>query len=254
MTGYGPHNTPLNRFNVTKLWSSVLKALNLEKGILYTLTGLVIRPGEVLNTYLFEDRTKMTKPLSFLLLAVGISTFLTINLIGLEETMLAGMNAGAGETDPEQAEFMKMYSTKFTQYYNIIQLLSVPFLALSSYLFFKKHKYNYAEHLVIAAYLTGILNAIYILVIPIAMFDFMLVSLMFIFIYFVHLTYAYIQVFNEPIGIGIVKSIATQIFYYFSFFLVMMVVFMIIGFLMPYTFSYGKLFENWKEIQSRFLM
>ena len=25
-------------------------------------------------------------------------------------------------------------------------------------------------------------------------------------------------------------------------------------FLMPYTFSYGKLFENWKEIQSRFLM
>ncbi len=233
MSGYGPRNTPLKRFDVKNLKDEIMRALNLEKGLLYTIINLAIRPGETLNTYLFEDRRKLIKPLPFLLLTVALATFFTLNFLDLEEAFgTSAMNTEG--LDEKAQEFVQMYTEKFTQYYNVLLLISVPFLAFSSYLLYNKHRYNFAEHLVIGTYLTCMMNIAYVLLFPFFRMDYGVTTLVLVLMFTAYSAFALIQVFKERIGIGILKGIALQFLYYMFFtiigivFVIIIVVFMVI--------------------------
>ncbi len=230
MSPYDPQNSQLDRFQVKNLWRDILKILNLEKGILFTIYALTVRPGETINQFLFEDRSKLTKPFPFLLLTVTIITFLTVNFIDLEGAFMAGTNVSELEQDPAKAKYFEALGGMFIQGYNIIQLLSVPFLAMAGYLMFKSHRYNYAEHVVIAAYLTGMLASWYVIGFPLAYWNYMIFSVILTLLFGVYCTIVYIRVFNEPLGEGIPKGIAVQVIYYISFFLVMIAFMMAIAF------------------------
>lgn len=224
MSKYDPQNSSLNRFQVKNLWRDILKILNLEKGILFTVYALTVRPGETINQFLFEDRSKLTKPFPFLIVTVTIITFLTVNFLDLEGAFMAGANVSDTEQDPAKMKYFETLGDMFMQGYNIIQLLSVPFLAFASYLMFRSHRYNYAEHVVIAAYLTGMLATMYIIGFPLAYWNYMIFSAIIFVLFAVYSTIVYIRVFGEPMGEGIPKGIAVQVIYYISFFFVMMVV------------------------------
>jgi len=228
MIEYGPGNTPLDRFSVKKLWNTVLKALNLEKGILYTMINLTIRPGATLRMYLFEDRSKLVKPLSFLLLTTAIAAFLTLNLLELEgmfKSLEVANQSTTGNTpkmDAETKATLDKINQQYIQSFNLILLVSVPFLALSSFLFYQKAKYNFAEHLVVAAYLTGIMNSFYSLLFPLFRLDYFMVSSIFMLLFMIYATFVYIQLFQERIWLGVLKGIGIQVFYYTIFFIFMM--------------------------------
>ena len=68
-------NSKLERITLRKIMSDIFQVLNLERGVLYTLWVLTVRPGDAVKEYLFEARTKMTRPLGFLVLFVSMSSF-----------------------------------------------------------------------------------------------------------------------------------------------------------------------------------
>lgn len=222
MSEYGPHNAKVNRFTLKNLWQNVLRVLNLEKGIFYTIYALTLRPGKTLRCYLFEDRSKLMKPFPFLILTVTIITYLTINFVDFEGAFNTGVEVGGGAgDDDEKKKYLEIVGDLFIQSYNIIQLLSVPFLALSSYLMFRSHRYHYSEHVVMAAYLTGMLCTFFIIGFPLAYWNYMIFSLIMTLGFGVYATIAYIRVFREPYEEGIPKGIAVQVIYYISSILVM---------------------------------
>lgn len=209
MSGKGPYNTPLKRYSLKNIRTAILNELNLEKGMLYTLVNLIKKPGVVINEHLFEDRNKMVKPIPYLFLTAGFVTFITLKFIDFEnEIDLSQLGSQPGEF---QYNLVVVFKELVSKYYNINLLFNVPFFALGSFLMFQDRKFNYAEHLVVAAYLTGslfIFNAAFIpfmadLVsgaryIPIAIF-FIITQ--------VYSAYLIIKVFKVSVKIGVLKYI-----------------------------------------------
>ena len=70
------------RITMQKIWEYILSIFNLERGLLYTMQQMTIRPGQAINEFLFtEKRKKHIKPVSFLILTATVSTFITLKLM-----------------------------------------------------------------------------------------------------------------------------------------------------------------------------
>lgn len=147
------------RISLRSILNQLMLHLNLEKGMGYTLWTLLVRPGRVIRQYLYEDRKRLVKPLGFVFLLVGLSTYLMFSAI--ENELLQEMEVGIQKEINErfQLENSKQVGTQINNfvitYRNALQLSGIPLLALFSYLFFKKQKWNYAEHLVLGCYVIG---------------------------------------------------------------------------------------------------
>ena len=66
------------RITLRSIFDQLMLHLNLEKGMLYTLWVLLVRPGKAVRNFLLEDRRKLVKPLGFVFLLVGLSTYLVV--------------------------------------------------------------------------------------------------------------------------------------------------------------------------------
>ncbi len=69
-----PEKLLLERITLKSITDGILAQLNLEKGLGYSIKKMTISPGEVVQEYLFEDRSRLTKPLALVLLVVAIAT------------------------------------------------------------------------------------------------------------------------------------------------------------------------------------
>ncbi len=126
--------TSTHRFTLASVFDyAVLNAyLSLNAGLLFTVKELFLRPGKTVFEYLKGKRTKYINAFSFFLVALALSVFLR------------------SFDDTAQSEFAKY--DLFEQYPRFAQTLLIPFLALTSFLFNKKARLYFAEHLVIATY------------------------------------------------------------------------------------------------------
>ncbi|MEM6298978.1 MAG: DUF3667 domain-containing protein, partial [Bacteroidota bacterium] len=68
MISQEPHEKkPLKRIDKAYILSEISSVLNLEKGIFYTIKELLIRPGKSIRTFIHEDRTRLVKPIVFII-------------------------------------------------------------------------------------------------------------------------------------------------------------------------------------------
>lgn len=212
-----PENASLERLKLSKLKDYLMELFNIEKGWLYTFWELTIHPGKVINNYLFHDRSRLVKPVGFLLLSVAVSAFLTVNFIDMKSTFNQGFEAGAGTPGPLSEGTQKAMDyamQKMLEYFNVLILVTIPFLALSSYIFFKKFKYFYTEHLVINMYLAAYLTFWYILLFPLySIIGYNTFSLIYIVLWIIYIIFTYIRVFQCKTGFGIFRSIVTYFLY-----------------------------------------
>ncbi|PXV67427.1 uncharacterized protein DUF3667 [Dysgonomonas alginatilytica] len=128
--------------------------LHVDKGILYTIKELLVRPGYTIERYLDGKRIEHFKPFAFVLMVAAIYSFL-----------VHFFQAYPGETievDQTKGLFNSIYS-----HYSLFLLISIPLFALSSFLVFRKKGYNYIEHLIINSYIVGIRIFISIISYPI---------------------------------------------------------------------------------------
>jgi hypothetical protein len=213
-----------DRISMKMIWRSILQEFNLEKGILHTVVDLALRPGQTIKEYLYEDRSKLVPPFRFLLIFVTLGTIVTLSFLTQEDlinTFEQGVEAGGGapnldNLDPEKKEFIDLYINNMAvanlKFFNIYLMLSVPLAALATLIIYGRKTYNFAEHLVVNAYVYGNTTVVYILLSPILFFmpyqDFSLWYLVFIFPYY---CFCYYQIFPPKAWKGILIALGSFI-------------------------------------------
>ncbi len=168
----------VERINMKMIYRSILEALNLEKGIFYTIYEFGLRPGKAAYEYLYRDRTKLIHPLRFLVIVVTLATIATLSFLTQEDFIQAFTQGISSTADPqvlenltpEQRSFMDLYSNNITvlnlKFFNVFLMISVPIAAIVTLLVYGRKQYNIAEHLVINAFIYSNSTVIYLLLTP----------------------------------------------------------------------------------------
>ena len=175
-----------SRLSVTSLIGNLLQDLaNADRGMLGTLLHLTYRPGRVVRTYLYEDRTRYIRPTKYLLVALSVLTVIFVvaqfrygmpiheyltdfyrevaesQLQDMETRMLANV-----ENTPEDrqwvaeriggyTDFMVDLNKTLTKYSSYLMVALLPFQSLLLWLAFPRREYNYAEVLAANTYLSA---------------------------------------------------------------------------------------------------
>ncbi|UOG73600.1 DUF3667 domain-containing protein [Hymenobacter tibetensis] len=158
--GQDAHHT--HRLTLKDMPHDILHSIwHVDKGILYTLKTMVFRPGPTIRAYLAGKRVDHFRPLSLLFLITGVYALL---FSALHINMLPPRDP----TMPEALYQMQASSSAFfMKYLTWCYLATVPAWALAARLFLRRGGYNYAECLIIAAFITAINNFITLLLLPV---------------------------------------------------------------------------------------
>lgn len=217
-----PERPAVDRVTFNYIGRLILEQFNLERGIGYTLKGLLLRPGKVLHEYLFENRTRMVRPLPFLLLIVGATVFLSFHFLGLDAELKNSLEKDSWLLQlPESIQTaLKDFIAFLQQYFNLAMMSSIPVTALVTYWFFREHRLYYAEHLVLNTYIYSIQSLLTLIFLP-----FMLATPplggVAAFLTLAYMAYAFIEIFEQNWWEGILKTIgvyiSSQVIYWIFF-------------------------------------
>lgn len=142
----------LDRIDGTFIWNEISSVLNFEKGILFTVRELLLRPGKNIQIFIFEDRNRLVKPIVFLIITSLIYT-LAEQYFHFEDGYV---NAG---------EFEETATTTILGWiqnnYGYANILMAIFIAGWIKIFFRKYEYNFFEILILLCYVMGIGMLIY---------------------------------------------------------------------------------------------
>ena len=130
-----------------------------DRGILFTIYQLLIHPGHTVREYIEGKRINHTKPLVFLLVVGSIELFL-YSLFKFDFNI--NYELFFQNIDKNYVQEMRQMMVSFSKFTDILMsydkylnLGLLPFLAMYTYLLFKKYGLNYVEHFVINTYLLG---------------------------------------------------------------------------------------------------
>jgi predicted nucleic acid-binding Zn ribbon protein len=142
----------LSRLNTRLILMELIQSVTETKGLPHLVLQLIRRPGIVAREYVGGKRKSYFHPFNFLILVVGItSMFLGQSHIISHQTGKSMVNAG---------QFMDEHA-------NIIIFLNVPILAFYNWKLFARSGYNFAEHLVLVSFLSGLKSMFFsVLVLP----------------------------------------------------------------------------------------
>lgn len=140
-----------------------------NKGFLYTVKELFIRPGHTIREYLDGKRKNHFKPIAFVFTLSTIYFLLSRyvdfdTLLGYLAEGFSAADADISKESPDYEESKKMAGILnwMANNYAYASLLLLPLYALASYLSFLGLRYNYLEHIAVNAYVTGQQAIIYI--------------------------------------------------------------------------------------------
>tara|TARA_R110002050_G_scaffold300722_2_gene471902 strand:+ start:46416 stop:47321 length:906 start_codon:yes stop_codon:yes gene_type:complete len=63
------------------IWTDFLNVINFEKGVFFTIKGLIVKPKETVDDYLYGARMRHANPFRFLLFSTAIATLLNYYFI-----------------------------------------------------------------------------------------------------------------------------------------------------------------------------
>lgn len=186
---------------------------HLDRGLFFLIQELSYRPGHVTKDYIEGKRKSYFNPLQFLILAVAVSTFLTINfhllgtkidpdsIPGLTEAQVSGLR----------------YNNFMYKYFNLVLFAAVPVSAFFSWLIFKKSGYNYAENLIFNSFLAGERTVFFIALSPFLYlfrnYWYIVIGLYYL-SWNVYFAFAYKQFFGGKTLVIILKYIITFILFF----------------------------------------
>ena len=142
----------LKRINGQYILKEISSVLNFDKGILYTIRELLLRPGKNIQTFILEDRGRLVKPIIFIIITSLIYTLAQqffhfedgyVNAVGFEESATTKI-------------FGWIQSN-----YGYANILMAIFIAGWIKVFFNKYEYNFFEILILLCFVMGIGMLIY---------------------------------------------------------------------------------------------
>jgi len=145
------------RFTLQRVLSGIPNAiLNFERGLLFTIRSLAIKPGVAIRDYLGGVRSKHYRPLNFVFLIGGLYTLL-FSFVKIR----GKLDAAAYDTAREA-----FIAEQSLQYQAFLLLLQLPLLSIASWLLFRRQKFYYGEHLIGNAYMVGEITLFQLITFP----------------------------------------------------------------------------------------
>lgn len=120
--------------------------LHFESGILFTIRELIINPGENIRNYLLENRSRLIKPIVFIIVCSLIYS-ITINIFHIEDNYIKFEGGQSTASD------MFKWIQEHYGYANIIMGL---FITMWLKIFFRKYNYNIFEILILLCFIMGV--------------------------------------------------------------------------------------------------
>jgi hypothetical protein len=138
---------PVKRINGHYLLHEMEHILHVERGILFTVKELALRPAQRVKEFLFQDRTKLVKPIIFILITALLSDFI-LKKLGISVTYftVTGKSGNA---------YYSMFNQWMDTHIAYTNLLISFFIACILCLVFKKQGYSLFEILILVCYITG---------------------------------------------------------------------------------------------------
>lgn len=220
-----------HKLNFHYMWHDIQHGLlHFDKGIFYSVKELYTRPGHSIREFLNGKRVKHFKPLSMVIVLATIYAFL-FHLLHLDHSTSISLRDGADGTGANPLNV----SQWITDHYAISRLLSIPLLALATWICFNKQKYNFVELLVLTAFVTAQTLILMIVSCPILYFlkptiayDFFSMGLQLV--EFVLFVWTYIQFFDRLGKIRVFfQSVLSLLLYLVLLFLVSGIIILVMG-------------------------
>lgn len=126
--------------------------LHFERGILFTVKGLLINPGQNIRNYISGNRSRLVKPVIFIIITSLIYTLIS-HFFHIEEEYIKYEGS-------EKSSVFKIVRWLQANY-GYMNILTGIFIAVWLKLVFKKYKYNFFELLVMLCFVLGIPMLIY---------------------------------------------------------------------------------------------
>ncbi len=137
----------LKRIDGKYIIHEIEHVLHFERGILYTIRELITNPGKNIRNYLSENRSRLIKPVIFIIVTSLIYTLIS-HLFHIEEELMNFEGLGQSAI----GSILKWMQGN----YGYTSILTGIFIAIWLKVFFEKYKYNFYELLIMLCFVQGI--------------------------------------------------------------------------------------------------
>ena len=202
----------LERINGRYILTEIANVLNFQKGFLYTIKELLIRPGKSIRKFILEDRNRLVKPIMFILITSLIYTII-VRILHFEEGFIDGTKDAFEDKMAATFSILKWVQGNYG-YANIIMAFFIGFWLK---IFFGKYSYNFFEILILLCYIMGIgmlIYAVFAILHSLTNTDFMAIGII---IGIVYTIYAIGQFFDKKKIANYVKALISYILGMFTF-------------------------------------
>jgi len=148
------HPKELQRIDHQYVLTEIGSILNFDKGILFTMRELLLRPGISIRAFLREDRNRLVKPIIFLIITSLIFS-ISIQLTGVEDGYI---NFNSYDWEDSVLVIIFQWISKNYGYTNI---LVAVFIALWIKILFRKYAYNFYEIFILLIFIMGMVMLFY---------------------------------------------------------------------------------------------
>ncbi len=137
----------LKRIDGRYIIHEIEHVIHFEKGILYTVKELLIRPGETVREFINKNRSRLVKPIIFIVIS---------SLIYSVITSFFHIADGYMKIDEAVPSTIGLLMGWVQSHYGYVNILMGVFIAWWLKLFFKKYDYNFYEIIIMLCFSIGI--------------------------------------------------------------------------------------------------
>lgn len=152
--------------------------LHFERGILYTIRELLIRPGENIRHFISENRSRLVKPVIFIIVASLIYTLIN-HFFHIED--------GYMKIDDVKDSPLHSINGWVQSHYGYSNIIMGGFIAFWLKIFFRKYDYNFFEILILLCFILGmemLIFSVFAIFEGLTKYHLMQIAAIFAFVYF----------------------------------------------------------------------
>ena len=131
-----------------------------DKGIFSFGWQVLTKPGTIALDMVEGRRKRYFNLFQYLVLIVGIGTFVMSKTHLMEQTVQSMNNITGNKVTGQMALMQQQMVQLLQKYFNLLQFFLIPVYALFAWLFLRRGKYNYAENIILSSVISAQMNTI----------------------------------------------------------------------------------------------
>lgn len=142
----------VKRIDAHYITHEIEHVLHFERGILYTIRELLIRPGDNVRNFITGNRSRLVKPIIFIIITSLVYT-LTTHFFHIE----SGYIQYKGDKENSISKIFEWIEG----HYGYSNIMMGVFIAFWAKVFFRKYNYNFFEILILLCFVMGVAMLIF---------------------------------------------------------------------------------------------